>query len=1089
MSNDAYLRQPSIAADRIVFLTEDDLFEVAATGGRARRLTVGLGEASNPVLSPDGGSIAYTGRDEHHSEAWVLPGQGGQARRLTYFGADAEVRGWTPDGRILVVTAAHAPLRARSWAYAQPVDGGPPERLAYGPVRDVAFGPDDQVVLGRMTSDPARWKRYRGGRAGQLWTRIDGTWRRLVELAGNLASPMWVGERVYFLSDHEGIGNIYSCDASGSDIRRHTDHGTYYVRTARSDGTRIVYAHAADIWCFDPAADRTELVEIEVRGPRAQRRRRHVPAEDYLAGCALRPDGSGFVLQCRGKLFETALFAGAVIQLGSPQGVHYRYCRYIDAERLLVYCDDGGEDHFEIVATSGTEPPRRLETAGAALTEVVDVAVSPVAAVAAVATVNGDLVIVDLDTDTATVADHGEFGPLHDVCWSADGSQIAYAYPASSRTQQIRCCAPATGAVVEVTRPEFSDSAPVFDPEGKYLAFLSRRLLDPVADEVYFDFGFPMASRPYVVTLSAEERSPLRPIARGMRPTDQSREDAQGQRSVATQPAAPAQPAQPAPPAGPLRIDAEGIADRAVAVPVPNGSYQAIAAIPGKLLMLNRPIAGTIAADPLDDKPASGALQSFELAEGRHEVLAGGVDEFWCSRDGSTVLYLAGKRLRAVAAGEKAPEGSEADKPGRQGGIVDLERIQVEVDPPAEWRQMFLETWRQQREHFWVDDMSGVDWSTVRDRYMPLVERCSTRAELGDLIWELQGELGTSHAYELGGDRRRSPQIAQGSLGLDTVFDRDSRGWRVVRVVVGDSWHPGSGGACTEPAAAIQIGDEIVSINGRHTDDVTPPGALLVGQANRDVSVGVRGSDGGVRSVLVTARAGDGAARYRDWVRGNRDRVHAVGDASIGYVHVPDMVARGFAEFHRSYLAEIDHPALIVDVRHNGGGNVSALLLAKLAARRTGYEVSRWQPTVPYPPNSPGGPLVAIADGDAGSDGDIFTHSFKQLGLGPVVGTRTWGGVIGIWPRHPLVDGTLVSQPEFAFWFADAKWGVENYGVAPDVEVEILPDDWAAGRDPQLDKAIELALAALEQAALPVPDLSRRPRLPLPVLPPRGSAT
>lgn len=1095
MPTDAYLRQPSIAGDRIVFLTEDDLFEVAATGGQARRLTSGLGEATGPVLAPDGSGIAYTGRDEHHAEAWWMPSEGGVARRLTYFGAVAEVRGFTPDGRVLVVSAANEPLRANSWAYAQPIDGGPAERLSYGPVRDVAFGPDGQVVLGRMTSDPARWKRYRGGTAGQLWTEIDGHWRRLVELAGNLASPMWLGERVYFLSDHEGIANLYSCDRTGGDLRRHSDHGTYYARHARSDGQSIVYAHAAAIWRYDPVADETGLVPIEVNGPRTQRRRKFVPAEDYLTDLSLSPDGSRVTLSTRGKLFDLALFEGAAIALGAPQGVHYRFCRHVGADRVLVCSDEGGEDHLELVAVSGETPPVRVATAGVELAELVDVVVAPTAPIAALTTVRGDLVVVDLDAGTARVLDTSEHGPIDECSFSGDGSHLAYRYPASGRTQQIRCVEVSSGAVIEVTRAEFADRAPVFDPEGRYLAFLSSRLLDPVHDEVYFDLGFPRASRPYLVTLLADGPSPLRSVPRGMQPGSKpgapsmpaggevAGGDAPGA-DAGTADVAGATPSAPQP----LRIDPDGIKDRAVAVEVPEGSYHQLAAIKGKLLLVSHPVTGTLGADPLADDTAKGAgnLESYELAEQRHEVLASQVAKFWCSLDGGTLVYRSGKRLRAIAAGSKAPEGPEAEQPGRRGGWLDLGRLRVEVDPAMEWRQMLLETWRLQREHFWVDDMSGVDWQAVRDRYLPLVERCSTRAELGDLIWELQGELGTSHAYEFGGDHRQPPALNHGSLGLDTAFDEPASAWRVTHVVLGDSWDPRFAGAATEPGARLVPGELIVSINGRRTDRTTPPAALLVGQANRDVSVGVRGTDGSLRTVLMTARPGDQAARYRDFVRANQAAVHAATENKVGYLHVPDMGARGFAEFHRSYLAEIEHQGLIVDVRHNGGGNVSSLLLAKLAAKRLGYDIARWTPSEPYPADAPAGPLVAISDAWAGSDGDIFTHAFKQLGLGPVVGTRTWGGVIGIWPRHPLVDGSLVSQPEFSFWFTDVHFAVENYGVDPDVELEILPDDWAAGRDPQLDKAIALSLEAVQAAMLPMPDLTDRPRLSLPTLPPRS---
>jgi tricorn protease len=1094
VAENAYLRQPTIAGDLVVVLTEDDLFAVGVDGGVATRITSGLGAASSPVLSPDGTMIAYTGRDEHHAEAWCVPVRGGSARRLTYFGANADVRGWTPDGRVLVVTAAAEPLAANSWAYAQPLDGGPPERLPYGPVRDVAFGPGGQVVLGRMTADPARWKRYRGGTAGQLWIEREGSWQRLVDPGGNLASPMWIGDRIFFLSDHEGVGNLYSCRSDGGDLARHSDHGEYYARFASSDGRRIVYQHAAEIWCYDAETDCTAVIPIEVRGARVQRQRRFVEADRYLGDWALRPDGSGLGLVARGKLFDLPLFEGPVRRLGAAEGAHYRFPAYLDEDHLLVVSDEGGEEHLEILQPSESLPPRSLDSLGVTLGEVACLAVSPTGDSAAVAVSRGDLLLIEIPSGSARVIDRSDHGPLSDLAWSSDGRYLAYTAPVGATISIIKVHDLEDRSSHAVTRPEFKDHTPVFDPDGGYLAFLSSRHLDPVPDEVYFDLSFPRASSPYLVTLTSAQRSPLRPLPRGMGETDPNSATAAGTLGSEAGSPPPVPGDAGSDPGGqssgkgePVRVEIEfaGIFDRVQKVPVPEASYHGLAAIKSKLLLLGRPVHGMLDDGHFDDAPAAGTLDSYELAEGRHEVLASAVSRFSLSRDRKTVVYQSGKRLRALLAGAKAPEGSDAEGTGRRSGWLDLGRVRPEVDPAQEWRQMLVETWRLQREHFWVEDLSGVDWQRVLDRYLPLVDRCSTRAELADLIWELQGELGTSHSYEFGGDHRSPPAVLQGSIGADTVWDEEEQGWRISHIVTGDSWSQKGAGALTEPGIEVSEGDVVLGVNGRPVSRVTPPGALLLTEAGRDVELEVRAPGGEPRRVVVTARTDTGRARYRDWVVANTAVVHEASGGRVGYVHVPDMGARGFSEFHRTYLAEVERDGLIVDVRHNGGGNVSSLLLAKLAARRLGYDVSRWLPTTPYPEASPAGPLVAISDAWAGSDGDIFTHAFRQLGLGPVVGTRTWGGVIGISPRRHLADGSIVTQPEFSFWFSDVGWAVENYGVDPDVEVEILPDDYAAGRDPQLDKAVELALAACDEAPRVRPDMSRRPRLGLPSLPPR----
>ncbi|HVZ36291.1 MAG TPA: PDZ domain-containing protein, partial [Polyangiaceae bacterium] len=368
----------------------------------------------------------------------------------------------------------------------------------------------------------------------------------------------------------------------------------------------------------------------------------------------------------------------------------------------------------------------------------------------------------------------------------------------------------------------------------------------------------------------------------------------------------------------------------------------------------------------------------------------------------------------------------------------------------------------------------------------------ATRSELSDLLWEVLGELGTSHAYEMGGDYRPGPDYKQGFLGADLVYDGERQEYRILRIVTGDVWEPALTSPLNEPGLQIEVGDAIVSVNGTAVSALLPPAALLVGRAEQRVLLGVRRAGGAdaskapVRQVQVRALGDERLARYRDWVKQNRQRVHAATGGRVGYLHVPDMIASGFAEFHRGYLAEYDRDSLIIDVRYNQGGHVSCLLLQKLLRRRIGYSQSRWIAPHPYMPESPAGPLVAITNELAGSDGDLFSHSFKLLGLGPLIGKRTWGGVIGIWPRHRLADGTLTTQPEFSHWYEDVGWQLENYGTDPDIEVDNAPQDYAAGIDRQLERGIQAATELLAQRPLSRPQFGERPRLrpaPLPKRP------
>ncbi|MGL4651705.1 MAG: S41 family peptidase, partial [Caldilineaceae bacterium] len=593
----------------------------------------------------------------------------------------------------------------------------------------------------------------------------------------------------------------------------------------------------------------------------------------------------------------------------------------------------------------------------------------------------------------------------------------------------------------------------------------------------------------------------------------------------ATNGSAEAPPPSPKPRRG-LRIDLDGIAQRILPFPVPDGRYGQIRAISGKVLFTNFDVVGTLDnRDWDDDDTQLGTLRAWSFKDFKSEVLVDRVGWFDLSRDRKKLIYGSGRRLRVISAGDKPNSDSGHS---RRTGWVDLSRIKVSVDPLAEWQQMFREAWRLQRDHFWSEDMNSVDWHAVFDRYFPLIARVSTRLEFSDLIREMQGELGTSHTYEVGGDYRPAPYYGLGFLGATLAWDAQRGGYRVAAIAPGDPWVRDAHSPLAATGIDVKVGDLLVGVNGQRVDAATSPAQLLVHQAGQEVlltfaelpesaapalsttpavpatsaatetDVTVQAPEGApapddaaasdqqLRSVVVRTLRSETLAYYRTWVEQNRNRVHELSKGRVGYVHIPDMGPSGYAEFLRGYLAETDRDAMVVDVRYNGGGHVSQLILEKLARRRIGFESSRWGGVNPYPSDSIAGPQVALTNEYAGSDGDIFCHSFKLLKLGPLVGKRTWGGVVGINPRHPLVDGTVTTQPEYGFWFEDVGWNVENYGTDPDIEVDYTPQDYAAGRDPQLERAVAEALRLLELQPVLRPDFATRPSLAQPKLPPRS---
>ena len=982
-----------------------------------------------------------------------MPAEGGPARRMTWLGPDVIVRGWTPEGSILFVSTWGQPFFRNYRAFTLDVDGGLPELLPFGQVNHLAFGPKSAKVIGRNTADPARWKRYRGGTAGALWADAtgDGEFRRLEMLKGNITSPLWLGNRIWFLSDFEGVGNLYSCAPDGSGVRRHTDHDDYYARHASTDGKRIVYQCGADIWLFDPTKDTSRCLEVEVRAHRTQAARKFVAPAEFLGGYDLHPAGHSVVTDVRGKLFSFALWEGAVRQHGAPDAVRFRHGRWLADGSLVGVCDASGEERLQVFS-DGAE-----RTLDADIGRVVAMEAAPSGKLVAITNHRCEVLLADLEKSSVQTIAKSKFGRSEQLAWSPDGAWLAYQFPTTPVTSAIHLYELGRGRVVPATNGDFIDYCPAFDPEGRYLYFLSIRTFDPVYDNVNFELSFPRGGRPYLIALQARGKPPFDPEPRGF-----------------------TKPEEKEPPKAQLvQIDVEGLERRVAAFPVPEGVYRQIAGIHGKVLWTVFDVAGAHGRGGLGaERP--GRLECFDFATVHRETLVEKIDSFSLSRDAKTLLMREGKKLRALEASKKPdPKAGEGfPEHSRQTGSIDLERIRVSVDPALEWRQMLREVARLQRDQFWVQDMSGVDWQGAVRKYEALLPRISTRGELSDLIWEMHGELGTSHAYEMLGDHRKPPAWTLGALAADF------KGNEIRHIATGDAWEAVSDSPLNAVGVEARVGERILAVNGQPVTPERPVTSLLVHQAGAKVELTIAKGDE-KRTALVTLLKDEVPARYRDWVERNRRWVHEQSKGRVGYLHLPDMMSAGFAEFHRYFIVECERDGMIVDVRYNRGGHVSQLLLEKLARKRIGYDFPRWEQPYPYPSYSAFGPLVALTNEHAGSDGDIFSHCFKLMKIGPLIGKRTWGGVIGIYPRHPLVDGTTVTQPEFSFWFADVGWAVENYGTDPDIDVDNAPQDYVAGHDRQLETALAIALKRIDEVRPSRPKLENRPRLTPPPLPPR----
>jgi tricorn protease len=735
--------------------------------------------------------------------------------------------------------------------------------------------------------------------------------------------------------------------------------------------------------------------------------------------------------------------------------------------------------------------------------------VAPDGSAVALTTHDGRLLVLDTsapDGGALRELARGADGAIEDISWSPDSAWLAYCEPFEAGLTRVMIARLADDTLVPVTEPRFTDADPVFTSDGKYLAFLSRRSFDPIYDQQSFDLTFPASWRPFLVPLAARTPSPFgaspdgRPVSAADEgpedppapdPSDPSAEPEDDSEDAKKEADAKKKDAKKEEEPPEVVVDIEGLAARVVPVPVTEARYSGMRAAKDCLLWYRLPVNGVLGDGRAgtEEKAERPVLERFDLTRRKLDVIADPVSGFAVSGDGTRLVVRDDSTLRVLRtdrSSSSSPSDGDADE-----FEVDTRRIVVTVDPAAEWRQMFDEAGRLMRDHFWIEDMAGVDWAAEMDRYRPLVDAVGSHDDLVDVLWELQGELGSSHAYvtgHSGGDHSGRP----GLLGADIEPEGGSDGgWRVVRVLPPETSAPAARSPLSSPGVDVRAGDVILEVGGQPVDPRLGPAPLLVSRAGELVELTVRtGPDhegpGEVRRVVVRPLESEAPLRYQDWVAGRRAFVAERSAGRLGYLHVPDMMAPGWAQLHRDLSRETAREGLVLDVRGNGGGHTSQLVVEKLARKVIGWDVVRHRQPVTYPEDAPRGPIVALADEFSGSDGDIVTAAIKRLGLAPVVGTRTWGGVIGIDGRYGLVDGTRVTQPRYAFWFDDVAWGVENHGVDPDVEVVITPQDWVAGRDPQLERAVDMALEALARrpAAVP-PDPASRPSRARPALPPR----
>lgn len=1058
------LRRPSVSRDLIAFEYGGDIWVVPRTGGQARRLTASPDFDTDPRFSPDGTLIAFTATVAGNTDVYVVPTAGGDATRLTYHPAVDVVRGWTPDGRRVLFASSRNTLPtpgANSYLRLWTVDraGGLPEVLPVPRAFAGTYSPDGRRIAYQEVSQAfiaaewgvkqtSQWRHYRGGRTQpiRVMALADFSTEKLPWTDSNDGEPMWIGDTIYFLSDRAFTTNLFAYRTDTRQLTQVTRHDDFDIMSASAGSDAVVYEQGGCIWLVDHHTGKARQVLIEVNGDFPWARPRFTQVASMIRHGALSPTGARAVFEARGEIITVPAEKGHYRNLTQSPGVHDRSPVWSpDGTELAWLSDASGEYRLMVGDQTGTTKPRVIPLPSTAFFS--DLVWSPDGRRLLVRDNHLQLWMIELasgkslriDTDT-----YDDPGRGFDATWSPDSKWVAYSKSLDSRLRAIFLYSLETGRSHQVTDGLSDATAPVFDAGGKYLYFLAST--DYALRVGWLEMSSvdrPVTQAIYLVVLSANEPSPLLPET-GDEP------------QPASAPPAPAQeravPAAPTPAAATVKIDLEGLGQRILALNVPPGDYRSLTAgAPGSVYYTE-----PVAAAPGGRAPSPLRLQRYVLGERKATTFLEGIRSFSVSADKKKVLYRAdGGRWGIVA----------ADRPARVGdGLLDVASVQAWVDPRAEWAQIFRETWRIQRDYFYDAQMHGADWDAVYAKYSPLVPYVRHREDLAYLIAMVGGELavGHSYVYDEGGDDAAGA-VRVGLLGADYAIENGR--YRITRIYTGENWNPDLQAPLSAPGVNVREGDYLLEVNGRPLVPPDNPYRLFEGTAGRQTLIRVNSTPAleGSRLVTVVPVASEEPLRTRAWIEANRRLVDKLSNGRLAYVYLPNTGVGGYSSFNRYYYAQQDKEGVVIDVRYNQGGMVADYIINEINRKLMGYFARRDGKTFTSPSVGIYGPKVMIVNESSGSGGDALPYYFKLLQIGPLVGTRTWGGLVGTTGFPSTIDGGGITAPNLAFYDLAGRWAVENEGVTPDIVVENDPADVNAGRDPQLERAVQEAMKLLEQ--------------------------
>jgi tricorn protease len=1069
------LRFPDIHGDRVAFTYGGDIWTAPANGGTAVRLTAHPGMEVFAKFSPDGKWIAFTGQYDGDEQVYVIPSSGGVPRQLTFYpakgpltprwGWDNQVFGWSKDGSHIFFRS----LRD-SWTlpiarlFTVSVDGGPAEALPMPEAGSGDYSPDGaQMVYSPQSRDFRPEKRYGGGEANVLYTfdlKTNAT-KRITEGARASRDAMWVGDTIYYDSDRDGHFNLYAYNVAGGKTAQVTHSKQWDVRWPSSDHQgRIVYEMAGELQVLDTKSGKASPISITVPDDGLARRPSRISAANNIESYDVSPKGERALFSARGDIFTAPIEKGPTRNLTHSSGAHDKWPAWShDGSQIAFISDLSGEEELYVVPQDGSKPPQQMTTGGSAMRYQPDWSADGKRI--AFGDKDGRVFVVTLADKKMTEIVKSPRGQIRDYIWSPRGNYLAFSMATTANGfSQVYVWSAADNQVQRVTEGTFNAFNPVWDPQGNYLYYISNREFAPQISNVEFNYATNRDSYIYAMALRKDVKNPFPPESDEVTIA----KPAEGTGGDQPKPAE-AKPENPPKPPADMAIDFDGIAKRVARVPVGADNYGGLAARTGHLLYVVGP---AFYYGRQGDRPAQ--LKIFAFKDRKETVLADDVFGYAISGDGPKVLV---RSAQGFGLYDATPQGDKSRKPVSTAGLV-VDRV-----PAEEWNQIFNEVWRRYRDWFYVPNMHGYDWVALREQYRPLLQYVAHRSDLNYVIQEMISELTIQHTYIEGGDFQIPPRPRVGLAGARFELDRASGRYRISKIFEGENEEDIYRSPLTEIGVNVKVGDYVLAIDGEELKGNDDPYRLLRNKADNPVSLTVNSTPSmeGARTVSYRPISDEGNLIYLDWITRNRKRVEEATGGRVGYIHIPDMGANGIREFIKWYYPQIDKEALIVDVRANGGGNVSRMLIERLRRKLLGVNYARTDDFGnTYPDGVFLGPMVALLDQNSASDGDIFPFMFREAGLGPLIGKRSWGGVVGINNRGPLIDGGSVFVPGSALANSKGQWVIEGYGVDPDIEVDNDPQSEMAGRDPQLERGIAELMAKIKDHPTKLP---ARPAAPV----------